>query len=205
MDYLLTNEIVYTMQKLSWGDIETSVTALIIGYLDKADINCAQSIWHLLEEQNLTAYEDEIGKTHALMLSLGLVEFVNDCTALIRDDQFELDVVSWAYEVEIKSFRVAQIVGADFEIEDDYDEEEFTELALLELLSNTRTTIVTCINKKYSGTSQIMKYIGEFYDPPLGENGVSDEYLEINWDKVIIPGNVERFFEWIDNNMYSRN
>lgn len=193
------------MKKLSWGDIETSVIALLIGYLDKADLNCAHSIWHLLEEQNLTAYEDEIGKTHSLVLSLGVVEFVNDCTALIRDDQFELDVVSWAYEVEIKPFRVAQIVGADFEIEDDYNEEEFTELALLELLSDTRTTIVTCIKKKYSDTNQIMKYIGEFYDPPKEENDVSDEYLEAHWDEAIIPGNVQAFFEWIDNDMYSRN
>ena len=166
----------------------------LIQYNDGADIICAKSIWDLLDKAGLTSYKNEIDRTRVLILSLGLIEFVNDCTSLIREDDFELDILGWAAELEINSFRVAQIVGDEFESTEDYDEEELKELALLELLSDNRSAIVNCIKNKYTDSVHIMKYIGEFYDHPNEENEVSDEYLNDHWDEVKIPGNVMAFF-----------
>ncbi len=78
------------------------------------------------------------------------------------------------------------------------------ESALLDMLPESRDSIVECIKKRYPETMQIMKFIGEFYDPP-NENSVSDEYVEENWDEVRVPANVAMFFEWVDEGMPRRN
>lgn len=145
------------MEKLTWEEVDKAGSVLLIRYVDGADKSCAQSIWSLLEEDGLTFYKDEISKTKSWILALGLLEFVNDCTSLIRDDSYEQSVSDWAYEVGINPFRIAQILGPDFEIDDDYDEEELNELGLIELVSDTRATIVSCIIKKYNGNYKVYR------------------------------------------------
>ena len=91
------------MKKVTWNDIKHLVTPLLTEQMDGSDLNCGQSIWQFLEENKLTSYANEIGKTKILVLVLGLVEFVNDCTSLTRDDAYELDILQWAYEIEYQN------------------------------------------------------------------------------------------------------
>lgn len=51
---------------------------------------------------------------------------------------------------------------------------------------------------------EIIKYIGDLYEPPSEELSVSDTYLYEHWDEVVIPGRTMRFFEWVDNGMERR-
>lgn len=121
------------------------------------------------------------------------------------DDNYEFDITSWAAEAEINFFRIAQLVGAEFKSGEDINDEELFELALLELITDYRAIIIENIKSKYADTSQIMSFIGEFYEPSAEANIVSDEYLEAYIDKLRYPWNFREFFEWIDDGMARRN
>jgi hypothetical protein len=190
------------MHNYQWDEVQKLASALLAGMSSASDLDCAQAIWKLLETDKLTGYSNEIEKTEVLVLQLSLIEFVNDCTALIEDENCETDIVSWAYEAEINQFRIAQAMENDFEAEEEYNEDELFEAALLQLLTKGRETITRCILKKFPEPIDVMKFIGGFYVSSSDDDG-DYENMAAEQD-YIIPANTLAFYGWIDEGMERR-
>ncbi|MBK6481562.1 MAG: hypothetical protein IPG01_00170 [Chitinophagaceae bacterium] len=186
------------MPYLNWLEVEKFAKYICSGVNDNADIKCGENIWLLLEEFQLTRYQNEIELNRILVRAIAVCHFVNDCSYVICDEDYENSCESWADEAGVDKFRIAQFMGVKFMPNDSCDSEELFENAISELLTSDRNLIISKIRDKYHSDADIMTFLGGFYDPS-SEDNIDQE--DIDMDPVHIPSETLRFFEWISDGM----
>ena len=189
------------MDFISWKEINAGAGIHLLNYDDHSDRECAEFIWEILKKYGYTSYSNELEKSRVLVHSIALIEFVNDCTSLIRDDSFDMDVLEWASETEINLFRIAQLMETNFDAQNELEPEELLGNALAELVETSRKIIIECLEEEYPDSIKLRYKIGGFYTKPSEfDMELSDEQL----DNITVSGNVLRYFQWMDEGMPRR-
>ena len=190
-----------------WSKLESAASMMLLRHEDAAETHCANKIWDLLQKSGLTSYTSEQERQGVLVLLLSLVEFVNDCTAIIRNASYEPELISWASEVAIDYKLIIEMAGKKLADHAEDDEEDHIESALDELVLLKRTLLVKTIRSKYLSTQAICEFIGQNYsrndDEELNEKDI--EILMENYEEPRIPMNASNLFMWVESGMERRN
>jgi hypothetical protein len=136
-----------------WEDISREAESIFRIWADSREVEWAKKSWEALGKRGLTSYSNQIERTRVLVRLISLAAIYMDFCELAFDEAHNHEYVSWAEELSVSSFRVAQCVGSEFEQDREAGEEELLEGALLELMAVARSEIHEALRSEWGDDS----------------------------------------------------
>ena len=103
--------------RFPWEDPSVSMFDVWIG---QPELAWARKAWIALERRGLTLFSNELERTRVLIRAMTLGTIYREFCDLAHDDAWDSEYQIWAAEMGLNSFRVAQLAGDEFELDDDF-------------------------------------------------------------------------------------
>ena len=139
---------------VDWCDVEAAAKTAFSIWLPNRDYLWAQEAWQRLFRTGLTDYETETKHCQVQIRFLCLASLYRDWCSLADDELLDDELTWWADELDISTFRLAQLVGPDFG-EGETDEYELRRYALQSLTEDARADVVQALKKSYGSDADL--------------------------------------------------
>jgi hypothetical protein len=144
---------------LPWDEVKDGAEAVFRVWHLGSEEEWAERAWAMLEKAGLTTYHGAVEETRVRVRLLALASIYWDFCRLGADESGGWDElhVHGVENLGIREFRLGQIVGPGFDL-DDYDSEgwEFAESALSHLIREERPAIGPALIKGHGGAQALM-------------------------------------------------
>lgn len=142
--------------------------------------------------QGLADYTSELERCRVLIRLMCLGIIYREFCDLARDEWLEPYYKEWAEDLDLSSFRTAQLVGPEFEKDDYVNEDDLLEWALNELIDKERNLIIKALRREMGGDAGVFvslwKTIEDYGDDEEAEYEILND---VSFDKM-------RAYEWIE-------
>ena len=138
--------------RFPWEDSSVSMFDVWIG---QPELAWARKAWAALERRGLTLFSNELERTRVLIRAMALGTIYREFCDLAFDDAWDTEYPIWADEMGLNSFRVAQLIGDEFKLDDDDDESGLLESALYSLIDDERGDICKALCEGFDGESML--------------------------------------------------
>lgn len=187
------------MEKIEWNEIEDAADELVSIWMHGKDSKWLEHSWKILEKSGMTTFSNEIEKTHVLAYAISLGVLYRDFNAAAYDERKYFEWFDIAEYLGISKFRIAQIIGPDFEPDDYDDDDDLFIQALKKIVESKRPMIIKALYDHYKSQIRIMDSFFRFTDDdslvfPFGDD---EEYIDYNRVEA------EMALQWISNGMSS--
>lgn len=139
-------------KQVVWEDLEREANFLFTIYGGREQ-GWVEEAWGYLADKGLTAYETERDRTLVLLRLFALAEFYWEFCANAWDERHEIYLSDWACELELDPFRVAQLAGPDFHIDDDCD--DLTGEAVLMLVCREAPHVIAALVEGFGSVDEL--------------------------------------------------
>lgn len=189
--------------RFPWEDPSVSMFDVWIG---QPELAWARKAWAALERKGLTLFSNELERTRVLIRAMTLGTIYREFCDLAHDDAWDSENLIWAGEMSLNSFRVAQLVGDEFDMDDDRDESGLLDSALSSLIDDEREGICKALCEGFDGEAMLFVSLwNSMYpekspnDDPDDDEGIPEspeDVLNTNctWQKT-------RAYSWISEGM----
>lgn len=203
-------------KKVSWNDLWGTSEIFKI-WVDGFEKEWGEKAWEILESQGLTTYTDQLEYTRVLIRFLCLGIMYHEFCYFAWDEGPYVELLDWARSEEINSFRVAQLVGEDFEKESNLSEEELLEEALKELILQEHPKVYRALVKGFGGKSKLFASLwltaGEHVieededleewedeeEEEMSDEWIDDESSDDEWLEENVKSRKEKYRELLEN------
>lgn len=159
-------------------------------------------MWQHLSEAQLTQYQTELERCQIKVYVMALADFYHEFCRIACEEPHDRDYVEWADALELPSFRIGQLMGADvnFEPEETHNQ-ELIEAGLSCLIQRARTRILPVLGQSAGGALGILQSLyccsnDQYEDDTSIKNthvGLSDKNMGIYaWLEEEIPASRAR-------------
>lgn len=140
---------------MNWQDVQDHVGTLFTVWMSGREDEWAQLAWEGLQKAGLTNYEDEVGRTLVLIWLMGLAVLYREFCATAWDEWAEPELEDWLCDLDLNEFRIAQLVGPEFEKDSELTQAELVQSAVLELIEREREALVKALLDYFGGKSML--------------------------------------------------
>lgn len=184
---------------LSWDDLSGTEEIFSV-WVDGDEIEWAKKSWEILSAHGLTEYENEIERCLVLIRLLCLGVMYREFCYFAWDEYPDIDLADWADEAGINSFRIAQIVGNEFEPDLDGSERELLEEALKRLILREHSRVYRALVEGFGGKSMLFASLwltmekgamADGWDDEEGEENEDDHYEQNSFSFSLLDGEEE--------------
>ena len=189
--------------RFPWEDPSVSMFDVWIG---QPELAWARKAWAALERRGLTLFSNELERTRVLIRAMALGTIYREFCDLAFDDAWDTEYPIWADEMGLNSFRVAQLIGDEFKLDDDDDESGLLESALYSLIDDERGDICKALCEGFDGESMLFVSLwNSMYDEKSPEDDPGDDEGFPESPEDVLNSNVTgeklRAFSWINEGM----
>jgi hypothetical protein len=189
--------------RFPWEDPSVSMFHVWVG---QPELAWARKAWEALEQKGLTLFSNELERTQVLIRAMTLGTIYREFCDLAHDDAWEAENLEWASEMGLNPFRVAQLVGDEFEVDEDHDETRLLDFALYSLIDDEREDICKALCEGFGGEAMLFVSLwnsmyGELpidYDPDDPECFPESPEEVLNYD---VTGQKVQAYSWITEGM----
>jgi len=138
---------------LAWEEIQAAARTIFKLFSHGRELAWAQDSWQRLSDAGLTTYTGGAGRGRVAvrLLALGSL-FWCWCKVVDWQETDHDELIWWADELDISTFRLGQLVGPDFGA-DEEDEDRLRAAALEHLTAQARDEVVAALKRSYGGDS----------------------------------------------------
>jgi len=189
--------------RFPWEDPSVSMFDVWIG---QPELAWARKAWVALERRGLTLFSNDLERTRVLIRAMTLGTIYREFCDLAHDDAWDSENQIWAAEMGLNSFRVAQLAGDEFELDDDDDESGLLDSALSSLIDDEREDICKALCEGFGGESMLFVSLWNSMYPEksLDDDPDDDEGFPESPEDVLnsnVTGEKLRAFSWITEGM----
>jgi len=189
--------------RFPWEDPSVSMFDVWIG---QPELAWARKAWTALERKGLTLFSNELERTRVLIRAMTLGTIYREFCDLAHDEAWDSENLTWAGEMSLNSFRVAQLVGEKFELDDDYDESVLLDSALSSLIDDEREGICKALCEGFDGEAMLFVSLwNSMYpekspdDDPDDDEGIPESPEDVLNNDV--NGQKVQAYDWINDGM----
>ncbi len=159
---------------LRWSNIADEAEKLFHVWSSDAEQDWARKAWEHIETAGLTRYTNDVERTRVLIRMVALAAFYHSWWRAV-DAEGSVELIKWSGELQISSFRVAQLAGVEFSPELDQSDEELYEEAVRTLVEKEHRDILRALLTGFGDEIELFISLWLSNDP--------------NWSgRTVIPG-----------------
>lgn len=164
------------LTKIEWEDIYDSLkeTLSFVGWDNKMKYLWVEKAWSCIEKIGLTTYSNDIEKHTVYIRLYTILDFYCEFISIAMESEFSIDKEEWLLQFHVNPFRMGQLVGHSFEME---EEEEHLLLAnaLDELSSRYMSEILDALIKGFGSLSSLFCGLWLTHENLIEDNLSADE------------------------------
>ncbi|MBD3109676.1 hypothetical protein IEO70_15110 [Bacillus sp. AGMB 02131] len=144
------------LTKIEWEDIYDSLkeTLSFIGWDNNMKYLWVKKAWSGIEKIGLTTYSNDIEKHIVYIRLYTILDFYCEFISIAMEREFSIDKDEWVVQFQINPFRMGQLVGQSFEMEEE-EEDLLLANALDDLSSQYKSEILDALIKGFGSLSSL--------------------------------------------------
>ncbi len=182
---------------LRWSSIADEAEKLFDAWGSDAEHDWARKAWEHIETSGLTRYTNDVERTRVLIRMVALAALYHSWWRTV-DVEGSVELINWSGELQISSFRVAQLAGVDFSPELDQSEEELYEEAVRTLVEQEHSNILGALLAGFGDETELFISLWLSNDPNWSGRAVIPNELRDDIINVHENGKLEGF-AWVSN------
>lgn len=139
---------------LEWTELQECAQSAFNIWVDQPELNWAQEAWEHLTRQGLAAYASELEKCRVKIRFLALAGIYHDWCSIAWQESDNPAYSDWADLLNIREFRLGQLVGSgDTAIDGEAEEDRLLGMGLKKMISAHRAGVLTGLLRAYGDIS----------------------------------------------------
>lgn len=177
--------------ELAWKDVAAPAAELFRVWVVGDERAWAEKAWDCLRRAGLTKFATVIEETRVRLRLVALAGLYADFCRIGCDEEFEKESGRWAYEMELSPFRVAQMVGADFESDANASDDDLFDWAVARLVEQEREQIGKALVAGFGDEGKLLDalFASAGFDRDEQDDDIEDSGPE--------PDKSQRVMEWL--------
>ncbi len=173
------------IKTLTWDDVEPVARVAFKVWVGQPELRWAKRTWQKLTTAGLATYSNELGYTQAALRFIALACIYNDFWQVSWLEELSMTYVGeWWRMFNLSPFRIGQLVGPEFEQDNDTsdidDDEELVDLAIDGLIDKARSEVTTALVKAYNGPAWLIVSLHHSTESPLSRSPFSSDWSALD-------------------------
>lgn len=143
------------LESVTWDQVQRYASQLFDVWVDGREQEWAELAWGFLAKGGLTTYRSEVHRTLVYVRLIVMGVMYREFCAKAWDEWDEPDLKEWLDLLDVGPFRIAQLIGPEFQTHSELSEEELLQVALEQLIERERQVIFRTLAKHFGGKSML--------------------------------------------------